>query len=145
MSTKKPISTTYESRVGINQAARMTGKSKSRIYADVKTGKLSWVVEESGTRSLNVSDLDRLYKLAPIPTAAPVPVVERVAEPIAPTVPDSIRLAVLEQDNARLEAQCQQQSMIIDRLQTSHDSLLQRLLPPAPIPRRYWWERKKGL
>ena len=149
MDNKNPINTTYASRVGINHACRITGKVKSRIYSDLKSGKLSWVVEEDGKKTLNISDLDRLYKLAPIPSAAPVPVVEQAVEPIAPTMPDSIRLAVLEQDNARLEAQLQQQSVIIDRLQTSHDSLLQRLLPPAPIPvvqaRRYWWERKRGL
>ena len=53
----------YLAYVGINEAARLIGKGKQQIYRDIEAGKLSWHIEESGRKTLQIADLDRVYKL----------------------------------------------------------------------------------
>jgi hypothetical protein len=49
------------SKVGVQKAANLSGKSKSSIQRDMKSGKLSYEVNEKGIRSIDLSELERVY------------------------------------------------------------------------------------
>ena len=46
-------------RVGLKQAAEMTGKNQSTIHRAMKGGKLSYHVDDSGQRLIEVAELER--------------------------------------------------------------------------------------
>ncbi len=48
-------------QVGINQAARLTGKNKSVIWRDTKAGKLSSTLDGKGKTVYNLAELERVY------------------------------------------------------------------------------------
>jgi hypothetical protein len=50
-------------KVGAKRAAELTGKSKSTIQRAMKSGKISYEVDDSGRRLIDVSELERAYGL----------------------------------------------------------------------------------
>ncbi len=50
-------------KVGAKRASELTGKSKSTIQRSMKTGKLSYEVDDAGRRLIDVSELDRVFGL----------------------------------------------------------------------------------
>src|ERR1700756_3623637 len=52
-------------KVGPQRAAELTGRSKSTIQRAMKTGKLSFEVEEGGRRVIDVAELERAFGLLP--------------------------------------------------------------------------------
>ena len=52
-------------KVGAQRAADLTGRSKSTIQRAMKSGKLSFEVDESGQRFIDVSELERVFGMAP--------------------------------------------------------------------------------
>lgn len=52
-------------KVGAKRASELTGKSKSTIQRSMKTGKLSYEVDEAGRRLIDVSELERAFGLLP--------------------------------------------------------------------------------
>lgn len=50
-------------KVGPQRAAEMTGRSKSTIQRAMNAGKLSYEVDESGHRVIDVSELERVFGL----------------------------------------------------------------------------------
>ncbi len=53
------------SKVGPQRAAEMTGRSKSTIQRAMNTGKLSFEIDAAGRRVIDLSELDRVFGLAP--------------------------------------------------------------------------------
>jgi hypothetical protein len=53
------------SKVGPQRAAELTGRSKSTIQRAMNTGKLSFEVDHAGRRVIDVSELERVFGLAP--------------------------------------------------------------------------------
>jgi chromosome segregation ATPase len=53
------------SKVGPQRAAEMTGRSKSTIQRAMNTGKLSYEIDQLGRRVIDVSELERVFGLAP--------------------------------------------------------------------------------
>lgn len=53
------------SKVGPQRAAEMTGRSKSTIQRAMNTGKLSFEIDSAGRRVIDVSELERVFGLAP--------------------------------------------------------------------------------
>lgn len=51
-------------KVGAQRAAALTGKSKSTIQRAMDAGKLSFEVGENGRRSIDVSELERVFGLS---------------------------------------------------------------------------------
>jgi len=47
--------------VSISEAAKLTGKSIKTIYRHLGTGKLSFVLNESGNKCVDISELIRIY------------------------------------------------------------------------------------
>lgn len=52
-------------KVGAKRASELTGKSKSTIQRSMKTGKLSYEVDDAGRRLIDVSELERVFGLLP--------------------------------------------------------------------------------
>lgn len=52
-------------KVGAQRAADLTGRSKSTIQRAMKSGKLSFEIDESSNRLVDVSELERVFGLAP--------------------------------------------------------------------------------
>ena len=52
-------------KVGPQRAADLTGRSKSTIQRAMKSGKLSFEIDETGNRLVDVSELERVFGLAP--------------------------------------------------------------------------------
>lgn len=50
-------------KVGAQRAAELTGKSKSTIQRAMKQGKISFELDQNGRRTIDVSELERVYGL----------------------------------------------------------------------------------
>ena len=50
-------------KVGAQRAAELTGKSKSTIQRSMNNGKLSYEMDTSGRRVIDVSELERVFGL----------------------------------------------------------------------------------
>jgi hypothetical protein len=126
----------FAAYVGINEAARLTGKGKQQIYRDMKAGRLSWHVAADGKKTLGIADLDRVYglrrqdvtgnesghqnRLLPAPVAAV-------------TTETAVELAVLRERCARLEAENSDLRQTRDKL-LDQNTRLTMLLPAPPAP-----------
>lgn len=58
-------------KVGPQRAAELTGVSKSTVQRAMKAGKLSYEIDNAGRRVIDVSELERVFGLAPQGAAAP--------------------------------------------------------------------------
>lgn len=58
-------------KVGAQRAAELTGKSKSTIQRAMKSGKLSFEMDKTGHRVIDVSELERVYGLEKQESATP--------------------------------------------------------------------------
>ena len=135
-SDRGEVSPPFAAYVGINEAARLTGKGKQQIYRDVKAGRLSWHVAADGKKTLGIADLDRVYglrrqdvtgnesghqnRLLPAPVAAV-------------TTETAVELAVLRERCARLEAENSDLRQTRDKL-LDQNTRLTMLLPAPPAP-----------
>lgn len=52
-------------KVGAQRAAELTGKSKSTVQRAMKSGKLSFEVDQNGRRVIDVAELERAFGLMP--------------------------------------------------------------------------------
>ncbi|QQG36890.1 MAG: entry exclusion 1 domain-containing protein [Micavibrio aeruginosavorus] len=52
-------------KVGPQRAAELTGRSKSTVQRAMKAGKLSYEIDNAGRRVIDVSELERVFGLAP--------------------------------------------------------------------------------
>jgi hypothetical protein len=59
-------------KVGPQRAAELTGVSKSTIQRAMKGGKISYEIDNAGRRVIDVSELERVFGLAPQGAAAPI-------------------------------------------------------------------------
>ena len=59
-------------KVGPQRASELTGVSKSTVQRAMKAGKLSYEIDNAGRRVIDVSELERVFGLAPQGGAAPV-------------------------------------------------------------------------
>jgi ABC-type transporter Mla subunit MlaD len=50
--------------IGLAEAARLTGKNQSTIHRAMKTGRLSYTVNETGERRIDVAELERVFGIA---------------------------------------------------------------------------------
>jgi hypothetical protein len=90
-------------RYSLKQAAEVTGKGKTTIHRDIKTGRLSASKDEHGRVWIDASELHRLYPLA-IPESVPW------------NVPDGTRMALLEQEVEHLKRMLERERQVSDDL-----------------------------
>lgn len=67
-------------KVAAQRAAELTGRSKSTIQRAMKTGKISFEVEPSGRRVIDVAELERAFGLVPQGVQAAPALAEDVLE-----------------------------------------------------------------
>ena len=49
--------------IGLAEAARLTGKNQSTIHRAMKTGRLSFTVNDTGERKIDVGELQRVFPI----------------------------------------------------------------------------------
>src|SRR5262249_44544058 len=135
--TAGEVSPPYLAYVGINEAARLTGKGKQQIYRDIKAGKLSWHIEADGKKLLQIADLDRIYKLKNQPvTGNGTSHQNRVLPPARDgvttqkAIESAVELAVMKERVSRLEDENRDLRQTRDRLLEQNERLT--MLLPAP-------------
>lgn len=67
-------------KVGPQRAAELTGRSKSTVQRAMKAGKLSYEIDNAGRRVIDVSELERVFGLAPQGAERSAPVVSVESE-----------------------------------------------------------------
>lgn len=144
---KKDVLPPYLAFVGINEAARLVGKGKQQIYRDIETGKLSWHIEESGRKTLQIADLDRVYTLksqavtghATSQQNRMLPV-EKPSVTASQTVEAAVELAVLRAELRAKEEVLRRVEEEVRDLRQNRDTLLEQnnrltmLLTAPPVP-----------
>lgn len=114
----------FNSYVGINEAARMTGRSKGQIGNDTKSGRLSFELNDRSQKQYQVSELDRVYglKRPEEPSQA-----DRQRPDETPTT-DPLEIALLRQ---KVQSQADTIRML-ERHTATLEQTINRLLPAPP-------------
>jgi hypothetical protein len=102
-------------QVGLNEAARRTGKDQSTITRACQAGRLSFSKDESGNRLFDIAELERVYgplrkpEEQPVPTADTAAITESLERAHAAEVTGLQREIRRLEDQVRLlETQCSQ-------------------------------------
>ena len=53
--------------IGLAEASRLTGKNRSTLHRAMKTGRLSYTVNDAGERRIDVAELQRVFGLRSAP------------------------------------------------------------------------------
>jgi hypothetical protein len=151
--------------VGINEAARLTGKTKTQIYRDIEASKLSWQFDQKGGKKLQIADLDRVYGLKkPVDTGSKDGIkdqmkpLEKPKDTTSDTTELAVKLAVLEERLRAKDEVIRMQTEQIEDLRDQREKLqdqTQRLTLMLPPPaannnsldasqKRSWWDRITG-
>lgn len=129
------------SKVTLQRAAELTGRSRSTIHRAMEKGRLSFEKDETGNRVIDVSELDRAFGLRP----------QRDAEP-----DDALELqrhgVQLIELRAQLEIERSKRALLeerVDELREERDrwrNQAERMLTDqrAPPPYRSLWQRLTG-
>jgi hypothetical protein len=140
-------------QVGINQAARLTGKNKSVIWRDTKAGKLSSSLCGKGKTVYNLAELERVYGKLKDPNA------ETVAAPVAGNAMQlemerekmDMKLQFLERELSMVKDQLfelkDDRDQWRDQAQTALRALPGTVAKPAPetqITKGFWPFRRLG-
>lgn len=124
-------------KVGVSEAARLAGTSRTELYRKMKSGKLSFSTDEKGDRRIDTSELFRVYgKLVTQVTqpvaSEPATMVHVGTVDVAPDGGDLV--AVLK---AQLEAARARELWYQDELAKAQEQV--RILAlPAGSPRPWW-------
>ena len=151
--------TFFNSYVGFVEATRITGRNKSTISRDTKSGKLPSQVSATGQKQYKVADLEMIYGLQNPKNIGSKKVVQpKETEP--ETVANAVELAILKERVKAHEEMLRVKDAQIRDLQESRDKLLDQnnrltlLLPapaqepvqsppattPQPEQKRPWWK-----
>ena len=135
--------TSFLAYVGINHAARLTGKAKEQIYRAIASGKLSWTVDPTTEKkTLQVADLDRVFGLKPVGVTGAKSGNENQMLPQAQPTVTPAEIAELVLIKAQFDAQKETIRRLDDQvsdLRQQRDRLMDQnnrltLLLPAPTP-----------
>jgi hypothetical protein len=58
--------------IGLSEAARLTGKDKATIHRAMKGGRLSFTMNASGDRQIDLAELERVFPIKPVDPAGEV-------------------------------------------------------------------------
>jgi predicted site-specific integrase-resolvase len=47
--------------VGLSEAAKLTGRNQTTIHRAMKTGRLCYTADETGSRRIDTAELDRVF------------------------------------------------------------------------------------
>jgi len=121
----------------IQDAQKLTGKSRRTLYRDMSKGRLSWASEGENARRLETSELIRVYG-ALLPMAQPDP--EKTAHEGTVIGTDGIALVLAELKALREEVAELKQTMRL--LEHKPDSVPPDTLETVPLTEPLpWWRR----
>jgi hypothetical protein len=133
--------------VGINEAARLTGKNKATISRDTKTGKLTATTNDTGAKRYQVAELERVYGTLRSPTTGYAPVDNHRTQP-QETTNDTSALTEVVKAKDEMIALLKDQVDDLKRERDNWRDQAQRALP-APVDttpatsktnqRKGWW------
>ena len=143
-------------QVGLRQAARMTGRNQSTVHRAMRTGWLSFTVNEAGERRIDVAELERVFGIKSPPGEA-VAVIngassEAVAQAVASNATHAGEIVALERLLAEREASIARQDETIrdlrarlddagDALRRSAEERRQLIALLTDQRTRPWWRR----
>lgn len=140
-----------QSHVGLNQAARLTGKNKSVIWRDTNAGKLSSTQDGKGKTVYNIAELERVYGRLqdPTKTVEALAVVETERE--APSIEAerlALKLEFLERELSLVKDQMSEIKQDRDHWRSQAETVLRALPAPAqaseqPERRGFWPFRRR--
>jgi hypothetical protein len=119
-------------RVGLKQAAELTGKSGSTIHRAAQAGRLSYSQNEAGERVFDLSELDRVFGL------------KSQGAQLTQSAPDTSRNDPEAAEIAALKARLEAAETRIRDLETDRDAWrdqakqLARLPAPAGAGQGFW-------
>ena len=96
-------------KVGLNEAARLTGASKTTILKYAEDGTLSWELNPQRKKVYEVSELQRVFPKMKVQTSADKEQVDH-AEPEVKPNDTAHKLALLEQENRFLKEKLEAES-----------------------------------
>ena len=117
----------------IQEAQKLTGKSRRTLYRDMAAGRLSWEPEGDKARRLETSELIRVYG-ALLPMAQPDP--EKTAHDDTVIGTDGIAQVLAELKALREEVAELKQTMRL--LEHKPDPVPSGTVEAVPLP---WWRR----
>jgi len=121
----------------IQDAQKLTGKSRRTLYRDMSKGRLSWASEGENARRLETSELIRVYG-ALLPMAQPDP--EKTAHEGTAIGTDGISLVLAELKALREEVAELKQTMRL--LEHKPDPVPPDTLETVPLTEPLpWWRR----
>lgn len=120
----------------IQEAQKLTGKSRRTLYRDMATGRLSWKPEGDNARRLETSELIRAYG-ALLPMAQPNP--EKTAHQDTVLGTDGIAQVLAELKALREEvAELKQTMRLLEHKPDLVPPDTPETVPSEPLP---WWRR----
>jgi len=124
----------------IQEAQKLTGKSRRTLYRDMSTGRLSWAPEGENARRLETSELIRVYG-ALLPMAQPE--AEKAAHGDTPNGTQDTALILAELKALREEVAELRQAMRLlehkpDPVPPVTPDTPETVPEPKPLP---WWRR----
>lgn len=99
-------------KVGAQRAAELTGRSKSTIQRAMNSGKISFEVSSSGTRVVDVAEIERVFGIRESGTPESVPSVQAVEAQVKQAAD------MIELERMRLRAQA-----LEDKLETAREQI----------------------
>ena len=145
----EPIQTTeqtgFNSLVGINEAARLTRRSKGQISQDTKSGRLSYELNERQQKQYQVAELARVYGLK---TGEQEGSENRDEPDEEPAKTAAVEVLLLKQQLETLKQEVSSLREDKERLWKQNEQLTGRLLAaptppaestlPAAAPKSFW-------
>lgn len=133
--------------IGLAEAARLTGKNRSTLHRAMKTGRLSYTVNDAGERRIDVAELQRVFDLRSPPAtlvngatlaATPAPLQRHSAQPG--------EVAALREVIERQDATIRDlRATVADQRDDLHRAADERRALLAMLTdRRPWWRRWLG-
>jgi len=121
----------------IQEAQKLTGKSRRTLYRDMAEGRLSWVPEGDSARRLDTSELIRAYgELKPV--AQPDPEKTAHADTTLGTQETALILAELRALRVEVAELRQTMRLIEHKPGEAHPDTAESVPKDTPLP---WWKR----
>jgi hypothetical protein len=128
------------SKVTLQRAAELTGRSRSTIHRAMEKGRLSFEKDETGNRAIDVSELDRVFGLRPRRDAE-LDGAEELHRHDVQLIELRAQLEIERSKRALLEERIDELREERDRWRNQTERML---TDQRPRPHRSFWQRLTG-
>ena len=117
--------------IGLTEASRLTGKNTSTLHRAMKTGRLSYTINDAGERRIELAELERVFGRKPNGAIAAIVQSHITQEAQAERVIAAQRLTIEQQDATIRDLRTRLDREVDER----------RALIALLTDRRSWWRR----